>query len=187
MLTRLITIILCLLLFGVGLSYGDTTLVLTNPALQGQRGTTVGWDFTLTNGSATYDLYINSIYIYDTFSSLYTADGVIGTFAVSAFNYTDVVVKPGDTYYSTITGIPLATFAIDPTAPDGIVSGPIALDYSLFDSGFTYQGGGNLVAQFGGIDAVASVEVVPEPTTYVLLAVSLGVVGLARKKMQKLA
>jgi PEP-CTERM motif len=165
--------------------------------LSGAPGSTVGWDFSLFNDSA-YDLYVMNVYADGTLYGTPLNDGsggtsALGTFSDAFFNAGGFTVLAHSTATSTTTSSPLATFAIDGTAPASAptVTGAIKLDYVLFDPalgpGSNSMGSGTLIAQNNSAPAIASVTAtaVPEPSTYALLCISLGVVGFARKKMQK--
>ena len=187
--TRLITPLILFLLLAATMAQASL-LTLANQDLSGAKGTRVGWGYSLANDSA-FDLYVLRVY----------ADGTLfgdgGTSAIGAFrddinyNYPGIgITVPA---LQTVTGIfptdGLASFAINPGAPVGAsVNGKIYLDYEWYDgNGDSFPG--LLTAQYNSQDALASVTVsasaVPEPSTYALLCISLGVVGYARRKMGK--
>ena len=179
MIKRLVTLTLVLVLGGALTAQAAPTLTLIpgNGALVGYPGTNVGWGFSLYNESS-YDLYVNGV---SADGSL--AGGSLGTFsdAVIIWSLGSLTIAAGDTYNGTVaSGTPLASFAIKPGAPFGAVPvfGKIYVDYEFNDSSFEWQGSGTLSAD-------ASVTTIPEPSTYILLGLSLGVVAYARKKMQQ--
>ncbi len=203
MIKRLITTttLLALLLVSVT-AQADIVLNLSSPDLFGTPGTTVSWDFSLANNTA-YDLYVNSVYADGTLYGVPLIDGsggasALGTFWDAYFSVGGLVVPANSTTLSILGALPLATFEISNSAPAGgpAVTGAIKLDYMLIDPATATQdsigdtvGSGTLIAQYNGADALASVTVtsavVPEPSTYALLCISLGVVGFARRKMVK--
>jgi PEP-CTERM motif len=182
----IITATLILLLLGA-VTAQALLLDLTTVNLSGASGTTVNWDFTIYNDSG-YDVSIDNIYgngtLYGTNTTAANGYDMYGASAWGEFrgdSATMPMVASGTTYNGS-----LASFTIYGSAPAGAaVDGNIFLDYTLRDGDFNNKGIGTLMAQQGGADAVASVSVtaVPEPSTYLLLCIALGVVGFARKKM----
>lgn len=175
MIKRLITFTLLLLLGGAIAANAAPTLTIfpANGALIGSPGTTVGWGFSLYNDSETSSLYVIQVYAE---GNLGTGGG-LGTFADAIPTWTDsLVILPNTTFIGTMAGgNPLATFKIDKNAPlsAGPVTGIISVDWEQ-----------DVEYAAGTLQALASVTTVPEPSAYILLFLSLGVVGYARKKMK---
>lgn len=181
---------LCLLL-GAPTVHASPITTLNLDALQldakdltGAAGSRVGWGYSLYNNTD-IPLFVNGI---SAGGTLYGDNGIsgLGSFRDDIGYFTNgnsIVVAPGDTAYgsfSTDTG--LASFLINTGALAGVsVTGKIYLDYTLDDGSFYDTG--ILTARYGGKDALASVTVVPEPSTYLLLAIALVAVGVVRKKM----
>ena len=191
MIKRIITTCTLFLLLGSAAVQASVVLSLDKQNLSGAPETRVGWDFSLYNDSA-FDLYVLRVYADGT---LFGSSGVsaLGDFRDDiAFTTSNngIIVASGTSTSGSFPTDGLASFAINTSAPvGGSVNGKIYLDYELRDSNVDFQGSGFLTAQYGGQDAVASVTVttsaVPEPSTYALLCIGLGVVGYARKRMVK--
>jgi hypothetical protein len=189
---RLITPLFLILLLTATVSQASWMPVLTldNQDLSGAPGSRVGWGFSLYNDSP-FDLYVLRVF----------ADGTLfgtnGASAIGAFrddinyNYPGVgiTLATGATYLGSFPGDGLASFAINAGAPvGGSVNGKIYLDYEVYDTNLNFKGAGALTAQYNNQDALASVTVnasaVPEPSTYALLCIGLGVVGFVRRKLK---
>jgi hypothetical protein len=175
----MLTVALCM-----GLQAGPIlTLDPAGGALSGFPGQTVGWGYTLVN---------DTDYLVVTSADYVTATPV-GAFTdfISGFNFIVVGPPPESTVVSQSfdllaqTGI--GSYLIDPAAPIGASSiGVIQLTYDLysvspndpaFDPGTDLVSGGNF------LEADASVEVViPEPSTYLLLACGLIALAVVRRQ-----
>ena len=184
---RLITPLFLFLLLTATMAQASL-LTLATQDLSGTQGTRVGWGYSLYNDSP-FDLFVLRIY----------ADGTLfgdrGTSAIGTFrddidyNYPGIglTVMSSETVNGLFPIDGLASFGINAGAPVGAsVTGKIYLDYGWYDGNGDYFAG-LLTAQYNSQDALASVTVnasaVPEPSTYALLCISLGVIGYARKKM----
>ena len=185
MIKRLITFTFLLLLGGAIAAHAAPTLTIIpgNGALIGAPGTTVGWDFSLYNDSATYNLYVNVVYADGSLAAGAFPNG-LGDFAdaIAIWSLGSLVLAPHQTFTGTMAdGHPLATFAISLNAPLSAVpvSGNINVLWEQNSGGPEYN-----YYDSGVLSALASVTTVPEPSAYILLFLSLGVVGYARKKMK---
>ncbi len=185
-------ITLCtLFLFLVAPAARASVLTLDNQELFGAPGNSVGWGFSIYNDSA-FDLYVLRVYSDGT---LFGTSGVsvLGAFRDDIAYETSnngIIVASLATANGAFPVDGLASFVVNSGAPvGGSVNGKIYLDYELYDSNVDFQGAGKLTAQYSNQDALASItvtsSVVPEPSTYVLLCLSLGVVGYARKNVAK--
>ncbi len=160
-------------------------LNLVNQELSGAPGDRVGWSFTLYNDSP-YDLNVVRIYADGTLFGSNGA-GAMGTFRDDIeYNYPGdgITLATGTTYTGSFPGDALASYAINAGALDSAsVNGKIYLDYKVY-SGLSLKGSGTLPAQYDNQDALASVTVnapaVPEPSTYLLFAMGIGVVALLK-------
>jgi PEP-CTERM motif len=186
MFTRIITALsLSLLLGATGAS--ASVLALSLKDLAGAPGSRVGWGFTLSNDT-TFDLYVLRVYAD---GALFGTGGnsALGTFRDDiAFTTANngIVVAAGDTYTGSFPANGLASFALNSTAPNQVsVSGKLYLDYELYDSNVDFQGAGALTAKYQGQDALASVSVVPEPSTYALFSLGLGGLALLKRRQRK--
>jgi hypothetical protein len=184
MFKRLVTITLVLLFCSALVAQASVLMLYPRDgALFGGPGDTVGWGFSLFNDSG-FDLNVIRVYAD---STLYSGGLGIFTDAVSGWSSSTggLTVAPGETFTGTVTdGTPLATFTINPGASgrDAPVTGKIYLDYELIGGDGSTQ---TLTARFGDSDVTASVSVTPEPSTFILICLSLSVVGYARKTMKK--
>ncbi len=171
-----------------------------NGEVSATAGATVGWGYSVTNSYSTYWVMLTKSEIdltspasvgtnasYSDYVQSLTIEAALlapsGTLPVQAF----------DTGALTGTG----SFSIDGAANTGdVATGSINLFFSTFDGDPT-QGGTEIFAsvQYPDVTPFVSQNVaitvqataVPEPSTYALLCISLGVIGFARKKKGKIA
>ena len=161
--------------------------LLPGQDLSGPPDSTVGWGFTIT--SDTYFLMIMS-------SPVFTSASPVGwgDFTGNDRQLVNLVVAPGIpvTYYFDpvlLTGV--GSFAIYSDAiPGSVATGTIDLTYGLFtvspnDPLFTDADILSLDNPFSNPASVTVTDpaAVPEPSTYLLLGISLGVVGYARRRL----
>jgi hypothetical protein len=149
----------------------------SNGSVSDLPGATVGWGFTLTNNTVDWLILTGSTFnmneTWGTYTDYVPGLGTLAVIAPSGSLTQDFVLNS--------TGI--GHFAIDANAPvPATTFGPIVLSYNTYDGNPDTVG--NLVILGNEVSANASVST-PEPSTYALLCISLGVVGYARRKMVK--
>lgn len=116
-----------------------------------------------------------------------TAQGVFSDADAIWTNGNGITLAPGDSYTGSFAGgDALATFAIDALATWGIpADGRISMDYELYDNTDPndpiWISSGTLIAQYLGIDAIASVNI-PEPSTFPLFALGTPAMWLAGRR-----
>jgi hypothetical protein len=173
----------------VGSASNVTTLTL-NPAnspIPGQPGgQPVGWGFTIQDD--TFWVTVVKTAFCSTFTGSLPCDPVAnGTYMdFTMFNFVDSPPTPSapdmsQKDFNEMSHLGTGSFTIDSNTPIGtLLSGMIAIDYNLFDgdpnSGGVQQGGENFIA------ANASVFVIPEPATLLLMATALASVWLLRRR-----
>lgn len=164
--------------------------------LSGSPGAVVGWGYTITNDSADWMVVTDSRF--DNLETWFMFTGFVarldpatatiapGGSLTQNFSYS--VVTPG--YPPALSGTGIGAVAIDPSAPvPSQATGNVVIVYDTYG-----DNGGIMGDQIGfSLDAVADVQgkvaagqgttAVPEPSTYALLCISLGVVGYARRRM----
>jgi hypothetical protein len=158
------------------------TLEPTGGGISGAPGDTIGWGFTVSNDTASWLWVGGSVITMDKDSSW-------GTYNDTSSNVEPLAPRVDATTPSLLSvpftlagGTGAGSYSIDPTAPFGdMARGYITFNYTLYDAN-PYLGGNEI--GYGSADVNATVAT-PEPTTYLLLCLSLGVVGYARKKMMK--
>ena len=176
--------------FCAGLQAGQVTLDPFDGALSGGPGQTVGWGFTLQN-STDYLLVTAADYITTT---------PVGTFTdfISGFNFVVVGPSPENVLVShafdgaAFTGV--GSYRIDGAAPVGALStGFIQIGYDLytvspndpgFDPGVDFLSSGTLTAP-ATIQVTGQAAGVPEPSSWVLLALGAAVLPLVRKRERR--
>lgn len=163
------------------------TLTPVGGSVKGAPGATVGWGYTFTNDSAT-----DWIVLTDSAFSPLPAWGLYDDYVLKLAN---PILGPDGSGFSSIThvydavaGTGTGSFTIDPLAPGKIALGEIVFGFNVYDG--DPENGGQLVEVGGNggyytLPVSASVTAVPEPSTYALLCISLGVVGYARRRMVK--
>lgn len=166
-----------------GMSQAASTLALDPPdgAIFGTPGATVGWGFTLTN---TADYLVIS-------SASFTPTTPLGTFAdFSAFNFFVVGPAPDSTSISQAFDVPsqtgIGSFAIDAGALVGAVaSGQIVLSYDLYSvspNNPLFNPDTDTLSNGNTLAVNASVTVVPEPASLLLLTAGLIVLYGAHRR-----
>jgi len=194
----LLGVLLVLMLASVGTATTTLTLNPVNGALIGNPGQSVGWGFTISND--TLWLVVVGTDFCTNFNTS-TPDLFPCTNPVPGGTYTDfsqfnfVVSAPNvpDTSQQNFSYNPpcnvgpctgTGAFTINPGTPVGtLLSGVIVVEYDLFSgdpSGGGLQVGGDLF-----ITANASVFVVPEPGTWLLIGSTLAGLGFARFRRRK--
>ena len=190
MIRRIVTLFLALTLTMAAAVTAQASVTFTlNPdsgIVAGDPGQTVGWGYTISNDSV-YWLWINN----SDFTT--NKDATWGTYTDSSYNHTPVA--PADGATPTVLTVPYSfadntgagSFAISPSTPVGdFAVGQILFTYDLYSA--DPSGGGLTPAtsdSYSAAAAIQSASAVPEPSTYALLCISLGVVGFARKRLGK--
>ena len=158
-------------------AHANVTITITPASgISGRPGETVGWGFYLTNDSLTdWVGFTNSLF----FMNL---PATWGTYT-DLSNMHDPFAPGSDKVFVPflIDQSGAGSFTISKTATyNETSSGYIRFFYDIYNGDPT-NGGTLLYSK--SYDVVASVST-PEPSTYILLFLSLGVVGYARKKMK---
>lgn len=165
------------------------TLLPANGAASGAPGDTVGWGFSLTNGSVNYLIVANSYFCQA------GEDPFFGTCTQTLGTYSDfiamngVMLAPNDSWVEAYDGTVMAgvgEYAIDNAAAPGAVdAGAISVVYNLFD-GDPFVDGVQIDGDFE-IFNTASVTVedrtseVPEPSSMLLLFGAMAGMFLRRR------
>ena len=179
----------------VGSASNVTTLTL-NPAdgaLTGQPGQSVGWGFTIVDD--TYSVVVAGTGFCTSFNTSppdqfpCTNPAPHGTYAdFSQFNFVESSPGMADTSQQNFSYNPpcdtmgpctgTGAFTIDANTPiPTLVSGVIVVDYNLINDMGNQVGGDNFIT------AMASVLVVPEPGTLLLMGTALAGVWLLRRRI----
>jgi PEP-CTERM motif len=166
----------------------------TTGDLYGTPEQTVGWGVTLDNNVTVNDfsywlLITDTVYLPASgFSDIGAYQDI---FAASSF----AALAPNTSYtsyYNPAAGTGLGAYTIGAVPVDSVSAGTIEFSYSYFTANpLDPESGAVPVAGHEGLTFTssrtsapdASITVVPEPSTYALLCLSLGVVGFARKRM----
>ena len=148
--------------------------------ISGLPGETIGWGFTVTNDSQTDWLILTS--------ANFTPTTSIGTFTdYTGANF--VVVGPAPESSSvTQPFLPAiqsgaGSFAINSNAPFGIVAGQIVMTYDLYSqdpNSPSFDPIASLISTDNSLSAPASVQVVPEPATWLGMISALVLLRLRR-------
>ena len=164
---------------------GPVTIALTpaDGAMSGLPGSTVGWGFSLTNGSADFLLVANSYFCQPGQDPLFiTCTQSLGTYNDFIANNA-TLVAPGVTTapqpFDAGTSQGLGEYIIDGTAlPGQADSGSLIVVYDLFDAN-PFPNGANQIGGDAELPVSASVTVLgvtsaaPEPGTVLLLGLGL--------------
>jgi PEP-CTERM motif len=182
MFRRTITLLVALTLVVAAAATAQGALTITldpvDGVISGVAGQTVGWGITVSNDSLEW-LWIND----STFSN-----GVTGPWAQYA-NLSGYMppVAPGavvTTPFNSALNFGAGSFTIDPgSLPGDVAAGVIDFTYDLYVSDPTLGGTPDNNGAYNGVSA--TVVTTPEPSTYALLCLSLGVVGFVRRKVVK--
>lgn len=166
-------------------------VLVLNPAsgaVAGLPGSTVGWGFTLTNNDPNYLVVTQTSFT----PAPLAAFGLYRDLLANRPDF--VVVGPGSPSVTeafnqlAMTGI--GAFDINPTAAFRSVNGTIVLNYSLYSRSPNdpdFNPDTDLLASDRSVSAPATVNIVPEPATFVLLltaALPLGVAAIRRRLRQ---
>jgi hypothetical protein len=187
------------------------TLMPPGGAVSGSPGSTVGWSFTLSN-SPDWLVVTNSAFCSGTghtaadigTAACTTAYAAVGTYtdyiaatfssgslAIGLPNPPDPNGGPTDSplLMQTFDGVSMGVgqFVINPSA-SGQVSGELLLTYDLFsrspnNAGFNPDT--DLISTDNFFHPAASVTVVPEPATLLLMACGLGALGFRRFRLRR--
>ena len=155
--------------------------------ISGNRGDTIGWGFTVSNDTPYWLSVSGSGFVMD-------KDLSWGTYV--DFSTNSVPVAPVFYLNPTLLTMPFnlidvtgaGSFAISPDTPFGDrATGQITFSYDIYYSDPS-KGGAQLLPGGDGhgsfsINATVATTVVPEPSTYLLLAIALVAVGVVRRKM----
>jgi hypothetical protein len=154
------------------------TLDPVSGAISGLRGQTIGWGFSITN---TTDWLLVT-------SASFSPAAAIGTFIdYTQSNFVVVGPAPESTTvtqaFDTSTQSGIGSFTINPAAPFGIVTGEIFLTYDLYSedpNSPTFDPTSSLISTDNSLSAPASVQVVPEPATWLGMISALVLLRLRR-------
>lgn len=175
---RWIVMVIGVLLMGlVGTAHGTVKYTLTD--MSNGEGTNL-WQFDYTVTNTTVDKTFNSFLIYFDYGAYNT---LLDTSTNTTYWTTDVVqpyLNPSNSlipgFFSAMAQSPYLGIAPGDSASGFSVlfvsTGPTLQNFEIYDSG-------NNLVDWGTTSAV------PEPTTWALLAISLGVVSAARMKMHR--
>jgi hypothetical protein len=190
MFKRIVTAV-ALFILTTGLSVQASLLVDLTPAggaVSGNPGGTVGWGYSVSNNSPTEWLVLTL----SEFNPL-PGWGSYTDYVALPANFVLLAPSPGPgDSASQSFSIPLQTgtgsFLIDGLAiPGTTATGNIIFSYDRYDGDPT--NGGNYIdpatTQVPASVTVLDASAVPEPSTYLLLCLSLGVVGYARTRMNR--
>ena len=146
--------------------------------VSGRPGETVGWGLTIVNNETTNWIFINSASTFTPLSGPPLGDYLDFSLNSDPVGPGGILNLPFDLLLSTGAG----KFDISGTAPyDQTSAGYITFSYDVYDGD---PAGTGAIFDSGSADVNASVST-PEPSTYALLCLSLGVVGCVRRKMKK--
>lgn len=158
--------------------------LILNPvggALFGTPGATVGWGFTLTNDT---DYLVVS-------SAEFTAPTSVGTF-VDWIGPQFIMLGPSGTVFQTFDGTSqtgLGRFTIAPGAIGGqVATGRITLTYDLYSvnpNDLNFDAGRDQISVGNILTADASVSVVPEPGSLLLMASAMPALIALRRRVQR--
>ncbi len=185
---------LTLVLTGTGVAQASVLFTLDPPggAVSGAPGDTVGWGFTVTNDSALEWIVVTGSTLYSNkdYDPGYTGAtpwGIYTDLMSNSISY-DTPLAP-----SSSLSLPFApgvnpqtgagSFAIDSATPyNDQAIGYIAFDYQIFteNPALNYSAPYTFTSSPQINVAIST----PEPSTYALLCLSLGVVGYARRKLR---
>jgi hypothetical protein len=171
------TLLLTVLLTG---AYSQAASLTLNPAdISQSPGMTTGWGFTLSN-DANYMVVT---------STDFTATISLGSFTdLLGLQY--LVLEPNDSItqaFDTMSGMGLGKFVISPDTICGqMVMGLITLNYDLYSvspNDPSFNPDADFISSGNSLDANASVSVVPEPGTVMLMAAILPAFLAGRRRV----
>jgi hypothetical protein len=178
--------VLGLALIGLTASADTITLDLT-PAggtVSGLPGSTVGWGYTIGNGSNDYLIVANSYFCESGQDPLFTTcTQALGTYSDFIAN-NGILIAPGDTgsqSFDASTQSGVGEYIIDPSATAGESdTGSLVVLYDLFDANFNQIGGAMELTAGAEVNVIGGASPVPEPRFPILLGCVLAALILCR-------
>jgi len=199
MTTRRVGCTVILALFGLMTASAAPILILPVSLMQGLPGSTVGWGYQIVNDTTDYLLVNNSYFCGPGGDPQFTTCGPnngvprydgLNNFGPKYGVYTDYIAanatlippssSPSQPYSFGSPGTGVGAYTIDLSAPlNSVDAGNIFVTYDAY-VGNPFVAG---VYDFSGsMSAAATVVVVPEPESFSLAAIALGVLAAWRRK-----
>ncbi len=179
-------VVLGLSLIGLTASADPVSLSLTpsSGTVSGMPGDTVGWGYTIDNGTDDYLIVANSYFCEPGQDPLFTTcTPALGTY--NDFIATNgTLIAPddmGNQSFDAGAGSGVGEYVIDPSATPGESdAGSIVVLYDLFDANFNQIGGTMELTADAEVDVIGGTSPVPEPRLPILLGFALAALILYR-------
>lgn len=178
--------VLALSLIGLTASADPIALDLTpsSGTVSGLPGDTVGWGYTIDNGSDDYLIVANSYFCEPGQDPLFTTcTPALGAYSDFIAN-NGTLIAPGDTgsqSFDAGADSGVGQYVIDPSAAAGESdAGSIVVLYDLFDANFNQIGGTMELTANVEVDVTGGTSPVPEPRLPILLGFALAALIIQR-------